>query len=223
MTADASATESYRVTDPRAHYEIGETVRGAALFIDVRQSSQITNFVEEHYGPEAATALFMNFLVGVMSVVDGPDVYECGPSGDAVLAVFSGRTCVSDAIDAAGRAIAFMRTEFLRDNKDYLNCLGICGKRDCRIPPTFQVGVGIDHGVVTPARIHVGKHDSTQLVGACISFASKLSGAAPPNTIAISPSTFHLDPLLETRYAWKHRVMTVGNFNRPVVLVDPTA
>lgn len=221
MTADATATESYPMTGGQAHYEIGHTLRGAALFIDVRQSSQITNFVEEHYGPEAATALFMNFLVGVMSAVDSPNVYECGPSGDAVLAVFSGDTCVSDAIDAGGRAIRFMRTDFLRDNRHYLTCVGTCGKRDCRIPPTFQVGAGVDHGVVTPARIHVGKHDSTQLVGACISFASKLSGAAPPNTIAVGTSTFHVEPLLETRCVWKQREMTVGNFNRLVVLVDP--
>lgn len=221
MTAETTATELYRMAGRQARFTIGQSRHGAALFIDVRKSSQITNFVEEHYGPEAATALFMNFLIGVMSTIDSPSIYECGPSGDAVLAVFTGDTCVSDAISAAGRAVNFMRTEFQRDNKNYLTCLGTCGKRDCVIPPPFQVGAGVDHGVVTTARIHVGTHDSTQLVGACISFASKLSGAAPPNTIAVSTSTFHFEPLLETRCVWNHRELIVGNIKRQVVLVDP--
>lgn len=217
MTAET--TESRIAGGPQ--FTLGRTTHGTTLFIDVRKSSQITNFVEEHYGPEAATALFMKFLIGVMSIINGPNIYECGPSGDAVLAVFTGDTSVSDAIDAAGSAINFVRTDFVRDNRNYLACMGTCGKRDCVLPPPFQVGAGVDRGVVTPARIQVGTHDSTQLVGACISFASKLSGAAPPNTTAVSTSTFHFDPLLETRCTWSHREMIVGNIKRQVVLVDP--
>ncbi len=217
MTADGITVDSSRISD----YGIGHTVRGTALFIDVRKSSQIIDFVERHYGPEAATALFMNFLVGVMTTIDGPTVYESGPSGDAVLALFTGTASASDAIDAAGRAIEFLRTEFLADNRHYLTCTGTCDMRECPSPRTFEVGAGVDHGMVTSARIQVGRHDSVQLVGACISFASKLSGAVPPNTIAVSIGTFHRFPTLAKNYVCESHEMTVGNVDRPVVLVDP--
>lgn len=223
MTAEATTTEPHRMTDEQARYEIGSTVRGAALFVDVRKSSQIIDFVERHHGPEASATLFMSFLVGVMSTIDGPTVYQIGPSGDAVLALFTGRTCASDAIDAAGRAIDFLRGDaFLSANQHYLTCTGSCGMRECPRPPAFQVGAGVDDGAVTPAHIQVCGHDSQQLVGACISFASKLSGATPPNTIAVSAGTFYRTPELAQRYEWESRQITVGNVERLVMLVGPS-
>lgn len=221
MTAEATADPAPPVPGRGADYQILRTVHGAALFVDVRKSSQIIDFVERHFGPEGATALFMNFLAGVMSSIDGPTVWENGPSGDAVLAVFTGEACASDAVDAAGRAIDFVRNDFLRDNGHYLTCTGSCGLRECPGAPAFQAGAGVDDGVVTSARIQVGRHDSVQLVGACINFASKLSGAAPPNTIAVSTGMFHRVPALAENYFWEAREMVVGKIRRRVVLVDP--
>ncbi|QQQ77030.1 hypothetical protein IOD16_00200 [Saccharothrix sp. 6-C] len=222
MTIDEVTVSSHGTPGGLANYSIGQTVHGAALFIDVRKSSQIVDFVERHHGPGAATSLFMNFLVGVMSTIDGPAVYESGPSGDAVLALFVGETCASDAIDAALRAIEYLSTDFLKANRHHLTCLGNCGVRECPTPSAFRVGAGVDNGAVTSARVHVGKHESVQLVGACISFASKLSGAAPPNTVAVSTGTFHQFPALAKDYRWESREMVVGNNERMVMLVDPS-
>src|SRR5262245_51200270 len=112
-------------------YRLGETVRASALFVDVRRSSKIIDFVEKHHGAQDATALFMEFLVGAMALVDGPTVYECSPSGDAVLAVFTGEDRKSDAIEAARRVLTFVCTDFNRDNRKYLTCMGECGDREC--------------------------------------------------------------------------------------------
>ena len=201
-------------------YQVGATITGSALFIDVRKSSRIIDFVERHHGPEAATHLFMNFLVGVMAVVDGPAVDECSPSGDAVLALFTGAARKSEAIDAAHRALAFVRFEFARENKKYLTCTGQCERRDCPVVE-FQVGIGLDDGEVTDAVVAAGRHRSRQLVGACISFASKLSGAAPPDSIVVSTSMSHREHALADKYRWKHDHVLVGTKATRVVLIPP--
>lgn len=220
MTA-ASMAEEHPMSEDLFDYETGRTLRGSALFIDVRKSSRIIDFVERHHGAKAATALFMNFLVGAMEIIDGPTVYECSPSGDAVLALFVGDDRKSDAIDAARRVLAFVRNEFLRENRKYLTCRGECGLRQCPAFLPFQVGAGIDDGDVTAAMVYAGKHSSRQLVGGCVSFASKLSGAAPPDSIVVSTGMFHREPLLADRYPWKNHAAVVGNVDSRIVLIDP--
>src|SRR6266496_6073341 len=79
------------------------TVEGTALFIDARASSQIVYFVETHHGSQAAAQVFTGFLAGCMHRITGSSVRECRPSGDAVLAIFTGPARVRDALDAAWR------------------------------------------------------------------------------------------------------------------------
>jgi class 3 adenylate cyclase len=80
-----------------------------------------------------------------------------------------------------------VRYDFMRDNRRYLTCTGQCGQRECPVVE-FHVGAGLDDGPVTAAQISIGSH-SRQLVGGCVGFASKLSGAAPLDSIVVSAAS----------------------------------
>jgi class 3 adenylate cyclase len=201
------------------HFEVGPAFVGTTLFIDVRKSTKIVDFVEQHHGPQAAATLFMRFLVGTMAAVDGPTVYRSGPSGDAVLTIFNGDTRKSDAIDAARRALAFVRYDFMKENRQYLTCTGQCGQRECPVVE-FHVGAGLDDGQMTVSRLSVGQHESRELVGGCVSFAAKLSGAAPLDGIVVSAVMAHDEPELVGKYRGMWSSVEVGNTCSTVVLID---
>src|SRR5437016_3002192 len=78
---------------------------GAALFIDVRRSSEIVRHIERHHGSGNAADFFMRYLTGCMQAVTSQTEARCQPSGDAVLAVIEGPDRVTRAIKAAAAAI----------------------------------------------------------------------------------------------------------------------
>jgi class 3 adenylate cyclase len=195
-----------------AGYRIVRSFTGAALFVDVRKSSHIVRFVERHHGPQASTELFMKFLVGAMRAVDGPTVTWCEPSGDAVLAVFIGPTATLDAVNAATRVISFVQGEFTRDNRRYLTCDGRCRQPGCPGSLRFTVRAGIDIGPITVAAIDVGDYHGEELVGACVSMASKLSDAVrSENIIGVTKAAFrHERAMLTDWRRWRIRTVRIG-------------
>jgi class 3 adenylate cyclase len=195
------------------------------MFVDVRRSSQIVQFVERHHSPEASAELFMKFLVGAMRAVDGLTTTWCEPSGDAVLAVFVGPTSTVDAVNAAARVISFVRGDFIRDNHRYLTCDRRCGVPGCLGSPPFTVRAGIDIGPITVAAIDVGDHQGKELVGACVSIASKLSGAVrSDDVIGVSKAAFEPQrAMLTDGRRWRTRTVRTGGRRLGVVITNPPA
>jgi class 3 adenylate cyclase len=202
-------------------HEVAETVEGTALLVDVRRSSQIIEFVQSHHGADDAAKLVMRFLGGVMEVVERYGAYECAPSGDAVLALFTGEKRKSDAIDAACAAMSFVRHDFSVLNQEYLTCRGQCGDQNCVGSLPFEVGAGIDDGQITVMRLVTPCHASRQLVGVPINSAAKLSGAEPPGSIMADVDMFLWDEQLRASYRWRLDKVTVRGLEREAVLIEP--
>jgi class 3 adenylate cyclase len=224
IKADQQVPE-HLTTQSDSGYRIIRSFAGTALFVDVRKSSQIVQFVELHQSPQASAELFMDFLIGAMRAVDGPTVAWCVPSGDAVLAIFTGHTSTLDAVNAATRVISFVQGEFARDNHRYLTCDGRCGQLDCPGSLRLTVGAGIDVGSITVAAVDTGRHRGNELVGACISMACKLSGAVDSqNIIGISTTAFGRErDLLTDGRPWRTRTVRVGGRWQSVVITKPPA
>lgn len=205
-------------------HEIGtrvlRTVQCAALFVDVRSSSQIVLFVERHHGPEAVAELFNGFLVGCMRHVRRPSIRECRPSGDAVLATFTGRRRVTDSVNAAFDAIRFVHDEVNVMYRELLTCPGECGNMGCPGTMRLDVGAGIDDGVITVSNLPGQGLPHEELAGRCVSFASKLSDAArDPYYIAISSRVYQQErPLCAGSYEWRQQTATIGAEERTIVL-----
>lgn len=212
------------------------TFYGAALFVDVRRSSQIVQHIERHNGldgPNRATDFFMRYLTGCMAAIASQTNAKCQPSGDAVLAVIEGHDRIRDAIKSATAAIRFAEDIFEPENKGLLSCNGNCrgqhghnrGWRHECDPIHFEVGVGIDVGYITESPLSSNYGDSQELVGSCVSCAAKLSGwAHPPNAIALTRRTYRtakLDQL--TAYHWRHRRTKLrGRDMKKIVVAHPS-
>jgi class 3 adenylate cyclase len=206
-----------------AGYEVLRRVEGAALFLDVRGSSRIVDFIERHHGPDEATALFMRFLSGCLERIDGPSVDWCAPSGDAVLATFTGPRRIRDAVDAAWRAVRFVQVDFTPRNQPYLSCDGDCDARRCPGRLRFDVGAGIDDGIITVTRLPGAWGHREELVGSCVSIASKLSGRVrPPNSIGVIERAYQRGQLSsDAKHLWRTRISRIGGRYRRIMLTGP--
>jgi class 3 adenylate cyclase len=204
-------------------YEILRSMEGASLFIDVRQSSQIVTFVEHHRGAEQAAALFMRFLTGTMEALSGPSVTGCRPNGDAVLTTFVGPNRVSDAVEAARRAMNFIHQDFNEANQWLLTCDRGCGLYRCPGRLRFDAGAGIDAGFITVSQLSNPSWCHEELVSSCINVSSKLSGRVrSPLSVAITLDAFRQSaPGQLASYRWHHRIMKIAGRYRQVLLANP--
>ncbi len=208
---------------------------GAALFVDVRRSSEIVRHLERHNGPDGpgrAADFFMEYLTGCMAAIANETDAKCQPSGDAVLAVFEGHNRVRDAIKSAMAAIRFIEETFEPENKGLLSCNGNChgrhgnnrGRRNDCDPIHFEVGVGIDVGYITESPLSSNYGDSRELVGSCVSFAAKLSGwAQSSNSVAVTRRTYRnakLDQL--TAYRWRRHKLKLGGRSVKTMVARPS-
>jgi class 3 adenylate cyclase len=207
---------SFRVPELR----ITRTVECAVLFIDVRKSSEIVRFVERHHGSTAAAELFTGFLAGSMQHVARSSTQECRPSGDAVLATFIGRRRVQDSVQAALDAIRFVHDEINVTYRRHLTCPGGCGDPGCPGALRFDVGAGIDDGVITVSSLPGQGLPQEQLTGSCVSLAAKLSDAArPPDYIAMAAHVYQRErPPCTSSYEWRQQVAVVASEQRIVML-----
>jgi class 3 adenylate cyclase len=210
-----------RIQSPE--YAVLHSLEGAALFIDVRRSSQIVTFVERHLGIDQAASLFMRFLTGTMEAINGPTMTTCRPNGDAVLATFTGKARVCDAVDAAARAINFVHKEFNADNQRLLSCNGGCGFYRCPGLLRFDVGAGIDAGFIAVSQMSSPSWHHEELVSSCINVSSKLSGrVSSPLSVAITLDAYRqAAPGQLSNYQWHQRIMKIAGQYRRVQLTDP--
>jgi hypothetical protein len=219
---DDPVLDGAQTSAPGLLADVGEEhvlVDGTALFVDVRRSSVVVEFVERHHGFRAAAVLFQDFLRGAMARIDRPSVVECQPSGDAVLALFAGPTRTADAVRAARDVVSFVRDDLGRRHAALLRCdaPAACGRRECDALE-FDVGIGVDDGRVSVVPVRVGTWSSAELVGTCVSYASKLSGVGPAGHVAMVERVH--SGLAESHPAAERRWSPVGELTLPVAFVD---
>jgi hypothetical protein len=203
---------------------------GAALFIDVRRSSQIVRHIERHHGSGNAAEFFMRYLTGCMEAVTSQTEAKCQPSGDAVLAIIEGPDRVSRAVKAAVAAIKFVESTFGQENQELLACNGRCrhgfhrSRRHVCRKMRFEVGVGIDDGVITESSLSSNYGDSQELVGSCVSVAAKLSGCTQQaNAVALTRQTYRNFDRDELHvYRWHRRIKKFGGRRRRIMIAHPS-
>jgi class 3 adenylate cyclase len=203
---------------------------GTALFIDVRRSSEIVRHIERHHGAGSAAVFFMRYLTGCMEAVTSQTEAKCQPSGDAVLAIIEGQDRVSRAMKAAAAAIRFVESTFEPENRDLLSCNGRCRRgfhsshRHSCHTMHFEVGIGVDDGIITESSLSSNYGDSQELVGSCVSLAAKLSDyRKAANAVALTSQTYrnvNRDQLLFDR---RHRhIMKLGGQYRIIRVAHPS-
>lgn len=194
----------------------------AALFVDVRASSEIVRYVESHHGPEAAAELFTGYLTGCMQAITRASDAECQPSGDAVLAIIEGQERVFQAVEAAAASIRFIKKTFEPSNRHLLACRKGC-RLWCSSPIHFEVVAGIDDGIVMKSDVLSSSGYSTELVGGCVSLAAKLSDRVrPANAVGITREAYLKGNLPQlTDYNWRSRIVKLGGKFRHVLIMVP--
>jgi len=196
-----------------------------ALFVDVRASSKIVRYVENHHGPDAAADVFTSYLTGCIQAITSVSDAECQPSGDAVLAIISGQEDkrILQAVEAAEAAIRFITETFEPKNKHLL-----AHRKDCKLwcpgPTRFEVVAGIDDGAITRSDVSSSSGDTTEFVGACVSFAAKLSDRVrPANAIGITADAFERGDIKQsTGYRWRSRLVKLGGKSRHMLVAVPS-
>ena len=203
---------------------VRERMDASVLFIDVIASSRITRHVEEHHGPELAAELFTSYLLGCMRAINrvAPDA-ECQPSGDAVLAIIPGaaKERIPRAIEAAAEAIRFVTDEFGPRNQRLLSCPRT--HRWCHGTLRFEVSAGIDDGVVTKSDVLRVTDAPTQLVGACVNNAAKVSDkVGSVNSIGITADAYQRGDAFSMKgFKWRSRIYRIGGKSRHIRITVP--
>ncbi len=207
---------------------------GTALFIDVRRSSEIVRHIEQHHGAERAADFFMRYLSGCMLAVTSQIEAKCQPSGDAVLAVIEGPDRVTRAIKAAEAAIQYIESTFEPENQELLSCNGRCRRgfhrtrrHDCQTM-RFQVGAGVDDGIITESSLTSDYGSSQELVGSCVSLAAKLSGCKlsgytqPTNAVVLTRQTYRKANRDDVKaYRWRRSVTKLSGRYRNIMIAHP--
>lgn len=154
-----------------------------ALFVDVRQSSDITNVFRR----QTAAKMMKAYFDGAVRVINANEGAVRSFNGDGMLALFVGNSRSNNAVKAAMQLKWFVRDvlsprfeKFFLRKKDALgNALD------------FNVGCGLDEGTVFAVRVGIKGTNDVSWVGRCTNTSSKLSNIAqPPKNVLITRAVY---------------------------------
>ncbi|MEA2676618.1 MAG: hypothetical protein QOJ81_759 [Chloroflexota bacterium] len=150
-----------------------------ALFMDLRQSSDITN----SFRRQTAAKMLKAYFDGAVRIVNGRGGAVRSFNGDGMLALFIGDTRTTDAVRAAMEVEWFV-TQILWPRFDrYFNA----DSASRGAPLKFSVGYGIDDGDIYAVKVGIRGTNDVAWVGRCTNTAAKLSGILDfPHNIGIT-------------------------------------
>ncbi len=149
------------------------------LFIDVRQSSDITNAFRR----QTAAKMMKAYFVGAVNIVNRNQGFVRSFNGDGMLAIFRGDSRHDNAVKAAMQIKYFVdevlearfRRYFANNQTAVGNALG------------FDVGMGIDDGTIYAVRVGIRGTNDVAWVGRATNTAAKLSNVAVrPANVAVT-------------------------------------
>ena len=162
----------------------------------------------------------MGFIAGSVREIDQSGAAEFTASGDAVIAAFTGSDRLLRAVGAARRAVRFVHGDFGNEIRPFLRCDGRCGDDACLRELSFEIGAGIDDGIITVSRLLSGRIPDEEIIGRCVSIAAKVSGAVrAPHPIGVTREAYELGQVAGDRSAaWQERTVVIAGRPRLIMV-----
>jgi uridylate cyclase len=172
---DGYLTGQYAVTRPRdvpdpANVPLGNEAMqfdATALFIDVRQSTDISNTFRR----QTAAKMMKAYFSGAVKIINDNGGRVRSFNGDGMLALFMGGTRTSPAVKSAMQVDWFvgnaLQPKFRRYFANNLSALGNA--------LGFEIGCGIDDGTIFAVKVGIRGTNDVAWVGRCTNTAAKLS------------------------------------------------
>lgn len=165
-----------------ADLTLGETAKefqAAAMFVDVRDSSRLT----EVHRPVTAMKVYNAFLNGVVRIIRSQGGHIRSFNGDGVLAFFdsTGGEPSIIAVRTAKKIMFFVRNVLLPKLNDKEYARG------------FDAGIGIDYGKILTTKVGIRKENNNDLVwpATATNLAAKLGGKGErPFNICVSEEVY---------------------------------
>ena len=155
-------------------------LQAATLFIDVRQSSDITNAFRR----QTAAKMMKAYFAGAVKIINANKGYVRSFNGDGMLAIFIGEQRSDNAVKAAMQLKWYvnhvLEPKFRRHFANNLTALGSS--------LSFSIGSGIDEGTIYAVRIGIQGTNDVAWIGRCTNTSAKLSNIA--NSIAITEAVY---------------------------------
>ncbi len=156
---------------------------GTALFIDLRQSSDITN----SFRRQTAAKMLKSYIDGAVRIINDNGGQVRSFNGDGMLALFVGSRQSNDAVKAAMQVKWFVQHVLWPKFNGYFAANRAA--RGARL--NFSVGCGIDYGDIYAVRVGIRGTNDVAWVGRCTNTAAKLSSALDhPRNIAVTRAVY---------------------------------
>jgi hypothetical protein len=193
---------------------------GAALYVDVRRSLEILDYVREHFTAADSDDLFRRYQTDTIHVIKDLSDARCLRRGDAVLATVEGPDSAWRAVQAARAAIEFITRKFEPEYLTRFSCEGDCDIPGCPGSPRFEVCAGIDVGPIGEYRQQFAGGETGDVQGSAVSLAAKLTKRVLlPYSIAITRPAFSQLPTAQSeQFEWSRRNVKIGNRFRAILV-----
>lgn len=188
---DGDMAGSYETSAPRgipkpADIGLGKKaakLEATSLFIDVRQSSDITNTFRR----QTAAKMLKSYYDGAVRIIGSHDGEVVSFNGDGMLALFIGGSRTTQAVDSAQQVDWFIAHILWPKFNRYFD--GNEAARGQRL--NFSVGCGIDDGGIYAVRIGIRGTNDIAWVGRCTNTSAKLSNILHrPANIAVTRAAY---------------------------------
>lgn len=157
-------------------------MQATALFIDVRQSSDIT----EAFRLQTAAKMMKGYFRGAVKIVRANNGHVRSFNGDGMLAFFMGDYRSNNAAKAAMQVRWFvgkvLQPEFQSYFKNNLTALGKA--------LDFSIGCGLDEGQIFAVRVGIKGTNDVAWVGRPTNTAAKLASIPDPNRIRVTRAVY---------------------------------
>jgi class 3 adenylate cyclase len=159
-----------------------KVLTATALFIDIRQSSDITNTFRR----QTAAKMLKSYFDGAVRIIrhNGGDVRSF--NGDGMLALFVGKSQRNDAVRAAMQVKWFVRHVLAPKFNDFFDRDAARGQR-----LDFAIGCGIDYGDIYAVKVGIRGTNDVAWVGRCTNTAAKLANVLrTPRNVGVTRAVY---------------------------------
>lgn len=182
-TYDTVATQTVPLAEDVPLGNKAKLLTATALFIDIRQSSDITN----SFRRQTAAKMLKSYFDGAIRIIrhNGGDVRSF--NGDGMLALFVGDSQRNNAAKAAMQVKWFVQFVLWPKFNGYFE-----GNEDARGKRLdFSVGCGMDHGDIYAVKVGIRGTNDVAWVGRCTNTAAKLANVLhSPDNIAVTRAVY---------------------------------
>jgi class 3 adenylate cyclase len=157
-------------------------LEATTLFMDVRQSSDITNAFRR----QTAAKMMKAFFDGAVRIVNKNGGCVRSFNGDGILAIFIGDDRSTSAVKAAMQVKWFVQEILGPEFAGYFTNGSQVGEA-----LDFSVGSGLDDGTIYAVRVGIKGTNDVAWVGRCTNTSAKLSNTTTsPHSIAITRAVY---------------------------------